>query len=228
MRYRAILLDADDTIFDFRACERNAITALARHIGLADPDAPAVYSEINRACWVEYERGLITQQRLSVRRFEAFLAHYAMTWLDPAIMADHYERALSHQAVMIEGAEQVVREIAAHRPIAMVTNGIARCQRGRLEISPVKPFFQTVVISGECGCAKPDPRMIEIALGLLGNIPKADVLMVGDSLHSDIRCALNAGVDACWYNPRGEEHPADMDIRHTISDIRQLVPIALQ
>ena len=44
-----------------------------------------------------------------------------------------------------------------------------------------------------------------------------DMLLVGDSLSSDIRGARNAGIRSCWFNPRGEaprpDIPADFEIR---------------
>ena len=96
-----------------------------------------------------------------------------------------------------------------------------------MDRTPLKCLISALIISEEVGCAKPDPRMIEAALRAL-HVGAGDVLMVGDSLTSDMRCARNAGVDACWYNPAHKDRPEDLPILYEIDDIRDLPRIALQ
>ena len=228
MRYKAILIDADDTFFDFHQCERNAIEALLKHVGIDDEKAPGIYSAINRACWTDFENGLITQARLSVRRFEELLSCYGISHITSAEACDFYEGALANQAVMIEGALETIERIAEKLPIAVVTNGLARCQHGRMNISPVKQYVKALIISQELGAQKPDPKMIDTAISALGGVGKSDVLMVGDSLNSDMRCAMYAGVDGCWYNPKWLPRNLEIPVQYEIHDIRDLVAIALQ
>ena len=73
MLYDAILIDADDTLFDFRGAEKNAIGAIIQQLGILDEAAPQVYHRLNRACWEAFERGEVTQAELRVRRFRDFL-----------------------------------------------------------------------------------------------------------------------------------------------------------
>lgn len=227
MKYRAILLDADDTLFDFHRGERNAIREVLRALGVADPEAPARYSELNRACWTDYEQGRITQARLKIRRFEELLALYGLRSCDPVAVSERYEDALSRQSILIDGALEAVRKIAAERPIAIVTNGIGRVQRGRMARAPIGQYISALIISEEIGTAKPDPRMIGAALEALGCAAKEGALMVGDSLNSDMRCAMNAGIDSCWYNPQGLTKPDEIRVTQEIADIRDLPDIAL-
>lgn len=225
MKYRAILIDADDTLFDFQRAERNAITAVLRSLNILEQGAPEAYSRINHACWQDFEKGILTQDALKRRRFVELIDLYSAQ-ADPDETAEMYAVALSQQGCLIDGALDVVREIAAARPVAIVTNGIARIQHGRMDRTELKHLVSALIISEEVGCAKPDPRMIEAALDALG-VRAADALMVGDSLTSDMRCAQNAGVDACWYNPSRARRPDELPIRYEISDIRDLPRIAL-
>ena len=73
MLYDAILIDADDTLFDFRGAEKNAIGAIIQQLGIMDEAAPQVYHRLNKACWEAFERGEVTQAELRVRRFRDFL-----------------------------------------------------------------------------------------------------------------------------------------------------------
>lgn len=221
MRYDAILIDADDTLLDFHAAEQTALDEMLRELGLLTDQARADYRKVNRACWQALERGEITQARLRHKRFEDFLSLYGRDD-DPAAVGEKYLECLSRQGVLLPGALEAVKAIAAKLPVALVTNGIASVQHGRVDASPLRPYLKALVISEELGCAKPNPRMISEALRLLGGISPARALMVGDSLASDMLCARNAGVDACWVNPAGAPRPPEVPIRYEIASISEL------
>ena len=225
MRYRAVLIDADDTLFDFHGAEKRAIAQVLAFAGVTDPDAPAVYSQINQSYWRKLERGEVTTAFLRVARFRDFAERYGVN-IDPEALADEFVRALSMQRELIPGALEMVSEIAAHMPVAIVTNGIAEVQHARFDQSPILRHVAHLVISGEVGFQKPDPRLLLHALNLLGMEAK-DALLAGDGLQSDILAANRAGVDACWYNPQRQPRPAGAQIEYEIEDIRELVSIAL-
>lgn len=226
MRYDAILIDADDTLLDFKAAEQNALSRLLRALDLDTEAARRTYHAVNDACWRALERGEMDQARLKVKRFEDFLARMGRRD-DPASVSERYTDLLSREGGLLKGALECTRAIAARRPVAIVTNGIARIQHGRLAASGLMPYVSALVISEELGVAKPDPRMIFEALELLGGIAPGRALMVGDSLSSDIACARAAGVDACWLNRAGAKAPEGLPIAHEIADISQLKRIAL-
>jgi FMN phosphatase YigB (HAD superfamily) len=101
----------------------------------------------------------------------------------------------------------------------VITNGIARVQHRRLARSGLTDFFAAIVISGEVGIAKPDRRIFDETLTRLGNPARERVLMVGDSLTSDIRGAVDSRIDACWLRPAqaataASDHGARYEIEH--------------
>jgi 2-haloacid dehalogenase len=203
-KYDLVLIDADDTLFDFGACEGAALRAALGEAGLTwSEGAFAAYVQANREAWAEFEKGAISQDELRTKRFRVFLQRTGLA-CDPELLARLYVARLSEQAALLPGAERVVRELSARYKLALVTNGIAEVQRGRLSRSPISPCFSAVVISGEIGLAKPDPRMLEAAARAAGAGDKARMVMVGDSLSSDIRAGRAFGIDTIWLNPRGE------------------------
>jgi 2-haloacid dehalogenase len=96
-------------------------------------------------------------------------------------------------------------------------------QRGRLERSPIKPFIREIIISEEIGVAKPHVGFFEVASERTGNPPKSEVLLIGDSLTSDIRGGLDFGIDTCWFNPAGEPKPEGWMIPYEIRQLRELL-----
>ncbi len=224
MRYNLILLDLDDTIFDFQAGNRNAVNELTAELGLSSPTVFDEYQVINHACWEALDRGEMTQEVLHVERFRRFLASKNRDD-DPKPVADRFAELLGRQAIPMPGAEEMLSAIAARLPIVALTNGITVIQKKRISLSPLKDIVAGMVISQEVGVSKPDPRIFEYALD---GVAPAEALMVGDSLTSDILGANRAGVDACWYNPKGKPLTGNVHVEYEISDLRQLPKLCLE
>ncbi len=51
------------------------------------------------------------------------------------------------------------------------------------------------------------------------------VLMIGDSLTSDIRGGSDYGIDTCWFNPNSLPRPADLPITYEIHALPELLSI---
>lgn len=223
-KYDRILLDADDTLFDFQTGNRNAVGQLMDELGLASPTVFDEYQAVNHACWEALERGEMTQETLHVERFRRFLAKKSRGD-DPAAVADRFAELLGRQAIPLPGAEAFVRALAAERTVVLLTNGIARIQRSRLARSPMARHFHRVVISQEVGFAKPDPRIFELALE---GAPPQRALMIGDGAFSDVLGANRAGVDACWFNPGGRPLPEGVRAEYDARSLEDCLKIALQ
>lgn len=218
LRYDLILMDADNTLYDFDASEACAIREVLPRIGISAPDAPQVYSRINAACWLDYNRGKIAQGALRVRRFRELLDHYGVEG-DAQACNLLYSEALSRQCIPLPGALEAVRAISARLPIAVLTNGLSDVQHRRFDRSPLRPYIRDMLVSSELGHPKPEPHMYQEALRRFGVSDPRRALMIGDSLSSDILGANRAGVDACWFNPgrlkRTEEVRIDCEIHAT-------------
>ena len=226
MRYRAILFDVDDTLLDFQTGNHNAVNRLMDELDYRDPHRYEQYEAINLKCWEELEAGLLTQNQLKVARFVRFFDRYPVVG-DPKWAAERFVELLGQQSILLPNALEVVEQIAARLPVAVVTNGITAIQRSRMALSPLKDYLTEMVISEAVGISKPRPGIFKIALDRLGVKPR-DALMVGDGINSDIRGANNAGIDAYWLNPTGRALPEGVHAEYQISDIRQCVEIALQ
>ena len=146
MRYQMILLDADDTIFDFQAGNRRAVAELMAELGLSSPTVFDEYQAINHACWQALDRGEMTQEVLHVERFRRFLKSKNRSD-DPAPVADRFAELLGRQAILFPGAEDVVRALSERLPVVILTNGITVIQKRRMAISPVKQWISRLVIS---------------------------------------------------------------------------------
>jgi YjjG family noncanonical pyrimidine nucleotidase len=226
--YRAFLLDADNTLFDYDRSEGEALLETLASFGGASPEAGSAlqtYRRINAGLWRSLEEGRVTLAELKVERFRA-LGEALHLDADPQALSQEYLGRLSEKAHFMPHAREVLEKLSAVSPLCLVTNGISRVQRGRIERAGIGGMFRLVLISEEIGLSKPDPRFFEAALSGLG-AKAADALCVGDSLSSDIRGARGARIAACWFNPGGAPLPEGAEAPdHVVRDLRELLPMA--
>ena len=223
MRYQKILMDVDDTLFDFPRGNRCAIAALMAELNLSSPTVYDEYQAINHACWQALERGEMTQEVLQVERFRRFLRLKGCAD-DPETVAARFAELLGQQVFPLPHAEDTLRALSERLPVVLLTNGITRIQRDRLSRSNIQPWISGIVISQEAGVSKPDPRIFQIALD---GVNPRDALMIGDGITSDVLGANRAGVDVCWFNPAGKALPEGVHAEYEIHDLRECLPIAL-
>lgn len=222
MRYTTLLMDADNTLLDFTRSEHDAIAETFAHFGLPNDDATiAIYSEVNDAHWKMLERGEIEKKVLMWKRFEAFCARTGLE-ADPKALAADYLKTLSTKSYMIEGALEVCAELAKRCRMYIITNGDKRVQQGRFDPSPLAKYFEKCYISEEVGFEKPDIRYFDAVMQDIPEFDPATTLVVGDSLTSDIKGGINAGIDTCWYNPKGKPLPAEIPVTYVINDLADL------
>ena len=226
LKYDLILMDADNTIYDFDASERNAIRETLVVAGITAPDAAQVYSEYNKQCWRAFEKGLMDQPTIRIRRFEMLFEHYRCQ-ADVASVARFYTDALARQCIPYPGIEPVLRTITKHLPVVVLTNGLSSVQHSRFDASPLSPMLSGMLVSEEVGAPKPDPRMFRLALEQHGVSDPRRALMIGDSLTSDILGANRAGVDACWFNPERKPLTGDVHVEYEIHRVEEMPLIAL-
>jgi len=200
-RYSWIIFDADNTLFDFDRAERGALERTLGRFGMiCDAEARAQFTAISARLWRAFESGAITSARLRVARFEELLAGRVPA-VDPQLVSEAYLRELGGEAHLLPRAEEVVRRLAVSHQLLLATNGIADVQRRRFGAATIGDCFHDVVISDEIGIAKPHPGFFDEAFRRMGDPAREQVLLVGDSLTSDIAGGAAYGIDTCWFCP---------------------------
>ena len=182
------------------------------------------YRQINHELWRALERQEIKQDILRVRRFELLLEALGVSGI-PDELSTMYTEQLGLCSDLMDGAYEVLQALYEASCIAIVTNGLQAVQRSRLLHSTIHPFIMELIISEEVGAAKPHPHFFDAAFAQIGNPPKSDVLIIGDSLTSDMQGGVDYGIDTCWYNPIGEGKPESLPLTYEIRHLRGLLEI---
>lgn len=226
MKYKFVLFDADDTLLDFRLAEHNAISQVFCEFGLpCDDETIAVYSRINDSLWKLLEKGGITKEKLKVERFRLFCEYMNITG-SPEKMAEMYVERLAQQSFLIPDAEKVCEKIyKAGIKMYIVTNGIKYIQTKRFSATPIQKYFSDVFISEDVGYEKPNIEYFKYVFSRIKDFDPSETIIIGDSLSSDIKGGINAGIDTCWYNPKNKSNSDYIPVKYEISDINQVCSV---
>jgi 2-haloacid dehalogenase len=225
--YTTLLLDFDHTLFDFDASQAQALRHAVVVGGLpASDEVINAYVEINDRLWAAVSHGSLLPPAVHRQRFRELVERFGTG--DDVAMACSFVDGLGQFGDLYPGAREVLTSLAERATLVMVTNSLTAVKRVQTSRLDIEHFFAGIVISEEVGVAKPDKRIFDIALSAAGNPDPSTVLMVGDSLPSDIRGGHNAGLATCWYNPHGRQPSADQaeTITHEISDLAELLVLA--
>lgn len=228
MKYEVILFDADETLYDFKKSEREAFknTILKFNIKYDENYHLKSYEEINTAIWKEFEKGLITQEKLKIERFKRFSDKLELG-LDETSLAKVYMEHLADASFLYDESTELIETLNKSFKLAIVTNGLTLVQDKRIRKSSIAKFFETIVISEEILISKPNPEIFEHTLKEINFTDKSKVLIVGDSLTSDIQGGINFGIDTCWYNPKKIINKTSIKPTYEISNFDELKALLL-
>lgn len=229
VRYPILLLDADGTLYDFKTSQAHALARAYQGANLESflPYSPEIleqYSRVNQSWWQRLERGECTKEELQLGRFREFFAALGLSF-DPAEFNRMYMEELGNGTYLLPHAEEVCRELAKTCTLYIVTNGVSRTQRRRIGGSALNGLFREIFVSEEAGAPKPELGYFTYVFSRLGEVDRKQILLIGDSLSSDMQGAENAGLDSCWLNPQGTPQPEHPHITFTIQDLRELPAI---
>ena len=224
---KTIFFDLDDTLLDFGAAERAAITKTFREVGLEPTEALIRrYSELNQLQWECFERGEITRDTVLVRRFSLLLQELGSP-LDAVVCEDIYRGHLSEGHYFVEGAPELLDYLAPKYDLYLASNGVAATQYSRLASAGIGRYFREIFISERMGGDKPAKEFFDLCFEKIGNVNREETVIIGDSLTSDIRGGNNAGIETCWFNPQGKERIEGILVDYEVRSLKEIPALLL-
>lgn len=141
------------------------------------------------------------------------------------IASDYFERRDAAITLFPSAVETVERVRAMGIRTALITNGGAVGQRGKVERFALAPYFDCIVIEGEFGVGKPDERVFHHALASVGCTAES-AWMVGDNLEADIATPHRLGMHTIWLDADARGLPASAAARphRIVRSIAELMP----
>ncbi len=220
---KTVFFDLDNTLLDFAAAERAALTQTLQRLGIAaTSDVLTLYSEINEYHWKQLEKGLLTREEVKVQRYRVLFEKLGVRH-DPAAATAFYEEKLHHQAALLPGAKALLEALYGKYRLFVMSNGSTDVQISRMQLSGIDRFFEKVFISQQIGYNKPDVRFFAACFEQLAPFEKESAVLVGDSESSDIIGGKNAGIHTVRFAAKGTESAAD-----AVADCLEKLPKILE
>ncbi len=222
-----ILWDVDGTLLDFIAAEKAAIKTLFGEFNLGQCSDEMIkrYSEINKTYWQRLERGEITKQEVLVGRFKEF---FKSEGIDISVVEEFnslYQLRLGDTIIYHDDSLEIIKSLQGRVRQYVVSNGTVEAQSKKLRLSGLGELVDGIFLSEHIGVEKPNIEFFDKVLEEIKPADRSSILIVGDSLTSDIQGGNNAGIVTCWYNPLGDKAPDKYRIDYEISDLHQIYEI---
>ena len=210
---RAVLFDLDETLIDDDRGMRASVSSVAAELAQRYPELDQArladtYTHESDRFWSQLGNvptgGAAGKDGRSLRTtlWRSVLNQHGVTLTEAAELAtDLYAEARRKTYTLFDDVLPALRMLRATRQLGILSNGAGDTQREKMSATGLDTYFDAVVISGEVGVGKPDPRAFALAAELLE--PADHLAHVVDSLASDVEGARRSGVLPIWLNRGG-------------------------
>ncbi len=225
MKYKILLFDLDDTLLDFAANEADSLYKLFTGQGITfTNEIFTLYHSVNKQLWTAYENGIIPLKEVLNTRFSKTMGKLSKT-VDGSEWESHYRELLGNGHQLMDGALDVCHTLSKTHRIFVVTNGVTITQVKRLKQSRLYDLFEDIFTSESIGYQKPQKEFFDYVTGHITDFDRKDSLIIGDSLNTDIKGGILAGIDTCWFNKKSQPGSEDIKSTYVISDLHELYKI---
>lgn len=227
---KVILWDIDGTLLNFEAAEKAAIRhCFSKHgLGECTDEMLLRYTKINKKYWERLERGELTKPEVLIGRFEEFFAAEGLPVEKAEAVNSDYQISLGDTICFNDDGYELVKSLKDKVKQYAVTNGTLIAQERKLRKSGLDQLLEEAFISDVIGIEKPGIGFFEHVFDKIGTYEKDEVLIVGDSLTSDMQGGNNAGILCCWYNPQNNPRKDGIRIDYEIQNLQEVLTILNQ
>lgn len=227
MAVKVILWDIDGTLLNFERTEKYAMQKCFSYFSLGECTDAMIsrYSEINRKYWERLERGELTKEEVLTGRFAEFFHSEGISFSKIGEFNQEYQNRLGDEVFFQDDGYALVEKLKSEVKQYAVTNGTYTAQHRKLKKSGLDVLFDDVFISDLVGYEKPGREFFDHVWTKIGSYGKREVMIVGDSLTSDMQGGNNAGILCCWYNRTGAKNCGNVKIDYEIRDLWEIEKI---
>ena len=233
-KYKTLIFDLDDTLIDNNESIKYAFIIIINALKLEYSDELFLkWKKFDTAYWHTWESGNMVIPNsiktledkityLRATRFILFFKEIGLDFNSAVSLNKLYCNMLGVNIKEIENAGKLLQSLYNNYEIVIATNGPKEAAINKLEKAKLKSYISGLVCSEEVGFSKPMPEFFDILYRIIKNKDKSNMLLIGDSLTTDILGGMNNGIDTCWFNPNNIELPKEYYPTMTINKLLQL------
>lgn len=141
------------------------------------------------------------------------------------LQAYYNEHYMKHARAMNYALDTLVTCRNAGYRLGVITNGLSHTQHGKIDRLELRPYFDSIIVSGDHGIKKPDQKIYELALEGLGTAGE-ETLIIGDHPVNDIWGAARAGIRGIWLKRKHAWPDSMTDVKpiHAVDELDEVVP----
>lgn len=219
---RAVLIDVDDTLLDFKRSAELSIRRSAEERGIEIPDdIIETFVRHNDGWWHRIERGEVTKSELREYRFTGIFKELGIV-TDGPTFDDLFKKNLRDAYVKVDGAEQLLRYLSGYRLYVASNAHDEEYQRTRLSGAGLLGYFDGLFVSGAVGANKPTKEFFDRCMEVMKVEPR-EVVMIGDSLTADIEGAKAYGYHTVWFDKYSKGTGGEAD--HVVKSLYEIEDI---
>lgn len=158
-------------------------------------------------------------------RFQALFQEYGIQDVDVEEFRNTYQEELGNVCRYKDDSLDICTALQENFKQYVITNGVTATQKKKLQLSGLGDVMDGMFISEEIGVPKPQKEYFDYCLAHVEEQDKSRILLVGDSLSSDIKGGVQAGIPTCWYRPEGAVNATEFHPDYEISDLHQILEI---
>lgn len=236
-KYETILFDLDDTLLDNSKSIKYAFSCVCKHLNIPyTKDLGNIWYEYDNAYWQEWYHGKIiipnniqtTEEKviyLRTNRFINFFKDKNISLENAIKINELYCNSLSINIVEIENAKETIEYLHDKYELIIATNGAKAAASKKIKKLQIKNYISKIITSEEAGIGKPNKSFFDFVLEKTNNKDKNKIIMIGDSLTTDIKGGINYNIDTCWFNKENEENKSNYSPTFTINKLLELKKI---
>lgn len=220
---KAVLIDIDDTIFDFEKCSKNAFKKTLKKLDLSYKEKDFSYfNKVNDILWTKQKLGNINIEEVFIER-SSMMSEYFELDIKKEIFNDLFVEFLYDEVEMVDGVEDLLSYLWDKYQIYAASNGVYEMQVNRIKKSNLDIYFKDIFVSDKIGFEKPDKRFFQKIMDITKYSNK-DLIMIGDSIKSDIIGAKNSKIKSIYFNKENKKI-SDENFTYQVKNLSEIKKI---
>ena len=228
---KVILFDIDNTLLSFDEYVKESMKNGFKKFGIGEykDEMFNTFTEVNTGLWHALEKGDISFAELKKKRWNMVFEHLNIT-ADGEAFEKYFRECLFDNAIPIDGAMDLLDYLRNKYTLCVASNGPYLQQLNRLKICGMYPYFSDYFISEEIGSQKPSISFFQTCIDRLNSksneqILPSEIMIIGDSLTSDMAGGIQIGMQTCFFNPCRKPISGEMNLNYQVTSLKEIKSI---
>lgn len=220
---KAVLIDIDDTIFDFKKCSKNAFKKTLKKLDLFYEEKDFSYfNKVNDILWTKQKLGNINIEEVFIERSNMMSKYFGLD-IEKEIFNNLFVEFLYDEIEIIDEIEDLLSYLSNKYQIYAASNGVYDMQVNRIKKSNLDKYFKDIFVSDKIGFEKPDKRFFQKIMNIT-KFSNNDLIMIGDSIKSDIIGAKNSNIKSIYFNKENKKN-SDENFTYQVKNLSEIKKI---